>query len=196
MAESARTRREDALRSREAERGFAREEADDAAARRPAALPPAMSAPAPAPESPGRVVGQAHRQEADRAAEAVSTKPARPMDAPPAPPRPAPELKKDALPADTLRDAERFNRLVAPSGEAAKRSRPDAAGGSAPAKALMAPMPSPADDARAEIEADPARWIESIQRLRAAGRDREAAAELARFRGRYPDVRLPADLLP
>jgi hypothetical protein len=199
MAESARARREDASRSKEAERGFAREEANDAA-RRPAAPPPAMSAPAPAPESPGRVVGQERRLEADRAAEAVSGKPARSMDAPPAPIRLAPELKKDAAPVDVLRDADRFNRLVAPSGEAAKRSRPEAAGGSgpagAPAKALMAPTPSIADDARADIEADPARWIESIRRLRAAGREQEAAAELARFRSRHPDVRLPPDLLP
>lgn len=154
----------------QAERGLAREEAQQ-----PAAPPPAMAAPAPVVETLGRSAERERRQEADRANEAASPKPARSMDQSPTTP-PAAELKKDTAPVDTLRDAGQSNRLMAPASSAAKKSRQDAAG--------------------AGIEADPARWIESIRRLRADGREREAAAELLRFRGRYPDFPLPADLQP
>jgi hypothetical protein len=40
----------------------------------------------------------------------------------------------------------------------------------------------------------PEAWLEDIRRLKAQGRDEEAAAELAEFRKRYPDYALPADL--
>lgn len=38
-------------------------------------------------------------------------------------------------------------------------------------------------------------WLQQIRELRAAGRGTEAAQSLARFRARYPDFVLPADLL-
>jgi hypothetical protein len=40
----------------------------------------------------------------------------------------------------------------------------------------------------------PDEWLEEIRRLRAQGRDADAATELAEFRRRHPDYPLPADL--
>jgi len=40
----------------------------------------------------------------------------------------------------------------------------------------------------------PEDWIEEIRRLKAQGRDADAAAELAEFRRRHPEYPLPADL--
>ncbi len=54
----------------------------------------------------------------------------------------------------------------------------------AAAKSLAAPAIEPAADD----------WLRQIRELRAAGRGAEAAQSLARFRARYPDFPLPADL--
>jgi hypothetical protein len=49
--------------------------------------------------------------------------------------------------------------------------------------------------AAAEAKArTPEAWLEEIRRLKAQGRDAEAAAELAEFRKRHPDFALPPDL--
>jgi len=40
----------------------------------------------------------------------------------------------------------------------------------------------------------PEEWIEEIRRLKAQGRDADAATELAEFRRRYPEYPLPVDL--
>jgi hypothetical protein len=40
----------------------------------------------------------------------------------------------------------------------------------------------------------PEAWLAEIRRLKAQGRDAEAAMELAEFRKRHPDFALPADL--
>jgi hypothetical protein len=54
---------------------------------------------------------------------------------------------------------------------------------------------APAAKALAAPEAvSPEAWLQRIRDLRAAGRDAEAAQNLARFRQRYPDFPLPADL--
>ncbi|MGH8560966.1 MAG: hypothetical protein ACRES4_03290, partial [Nevskiales bacterium] len=61
----------------------------------------------------------------------------------------------------------------------------------------MSPPAAAGDAARAERSAPeraPQDWIEHIRRLRAEGRDTEAAAELKTFRERYPDYPLPEDL--
>lgn len=63
----------------------------------------------------------------------------------------------------------------------------EAAAGSAPRaveKSLAAPAAEPTADA----------WLRQIRELRAAGRGAEAAQSLARFRARYPDFPVPADL--
>jgi hypothetical protein len=174
----------------------------------PAAPPPATSVQAPAANALGRVVEKESRRESGPAAESKAAQASSPIDLREALPRPAPALRKDAVTVDSLRDADAAARFQAPPAEAAKRSRQEAAGARqdaagaaapamAPAKVLQAaPMPPPVSESREAIEADPARWIESIRRLRAAGLDKEAAAEIARFRSRYPDHRLPADLAP
>jgi hypothetical protein len=84
----------------------------------------------------------------------------------------------------------------------------------AAARELMRAAPSAAPDAaarrdraladrpdRMEREAateaktrSPEAWLEEIRRLKAQGRDAEAASELAAFRKRYPDFTLPPDL--
>ena len=43
--------------------------------------------------------------------------------------------------------------------------------------------------------ASPEAWLKHIRELRAAGRRAEAAESLGRFRTRYPDLVLPADLI-
>jgi hypothetical protein len=79
-----------------------------------------------------------------------------------------------------------------------------------PGAALEAVPPSQPDRNRVRSEQPPAEagdaaaapapsrppepWLEEIRRLRAAGREAEAAAELADFRRRYPDFALPPDL--
>ena len=45
--------------------------------------------------------------------------------------------------------------------------------------------------AQARIEQTPQQWLERIARMRALGMDDEAQKELARFRERYPDYRIP-----
>jgi hypothetical protein len=42
----------------------------------------------------------------------------------------------------------------------------------------------------------PEEWVADLRRLKAAGRTDEFAKDLAEFRKRYPDYKLPADLLP
>jgi hypothetical protein len=41
----------------------------------------------------------------------------------------------------------------------------------------------------------PEEWVEDLRRLKAQRRDDDFARELAEFRKRYPDFKLPADLL-
>jgi hypothetical protein len=86
----------------------------------------------------------------------------------------------------------------------AKRERSDEAGrpigrASAPAADQAAPAASvagalstakPAEDAET-----PERWLERIAELRAQGRDREADENLAEFRRRHPDYRIPEPML-
>jgi hypothetical protein len=54
--------------------------------------------------------------------------------------------------------------------------------------------PAGQDAATAAIEASPERWLEKIRDLRRSGRLAEARLQLDRFRLRYPDFALPADL--
>lgn len=63
-------------------------------------------------------------------------------------------------------------------------------------EAAAGPSPRPAAKFLAAPAADPAAgaWLRQIRELRAAGRSAEAAQSLARFRARYPDFPVPADL--
>jgi hypothetical protein len=42
----------------------------------------------------------------------------------------------------------------------------------------------------------PEEWLEELRRLKGSGRTDEFVKELAEFRKRFPDYKLPADLLP
>jgi hypothetical protein len=176
---------------------------DERAAQRAApAAPPAvrqerapveMQAPAAArvPAPPGKLEGPAatgaasnelEKRQADVAAPAAPAMQA----VPPAPATPAP-IAPAARPAPSpaLR--------AAPSAEVPEPLSRDRALADRPGRmerGVAAPAAAEAKMRTADA------WIEEIRRLKAQGRDAEAAAELAEFRKRHPDYKLPADLLP
>jgi hypothetical protein len=103
---------------------------------------------------------------------------ASPPPAPPAgivAPAPAPEPAAKALVAPPA---------AAPSGASDSLSR-ERGVGERPARALRSAP---------QAARSPEEWIEEIRRLKAQGRDADAATELAEFRRRHPDYVLPADL--
>lgn len=82
----------------------------------------------------------------------------------------------------------------------ARRSRAiesdQALGAGAPASGLnrQSLTPPRQNEEATALEASPERWLERIRDLRRANRPAEAQQELDRFRQRYPDFALPADL--
>lgn len=128
-----------------------------------------------------------------------------PTPAAPATMAPAPmevDLKKDRRAAsDELRQrrdantaadsasglARQAGKLEVRRSEAGVASEAAAGAAARPAAKTLA---APAADA-----ATPEAWLQQIRQLRAAGRDAEAAQSLSRFRARYPDFVLPADLI-
>jgi len=86
----------------------------------------------------------------------------------PAPPKPSPLAAPPAT----------------PSGASDSLSRERAAG-ERPARAMRSAP---------QVARSPEEWIEEIRRLKAQGRDADAAAELAEFRRRHPEYPLPVDL--
>lgn len=77
-------------------------------------------------------------------------------------------------------------------------SRERAQTGDAPARQNAGPPSvrpaAPASKLEREVDLAPGKWLERIEDLRRAGRLDEAKAELAEFRKRYPDYRLPEPL--
>lgn len=67
-------------------------------------------------------------------------------------------------------------------------------GGSASGVIGQSLSPARQNEETAVLEASPERWLEKIRALRRANRLLEAKQELDRFRLRYPDFALPADL--
>jgi hypothetical protein len=117
----------------------------------------------------------------------------------PAPAVPLPleaEAKKAARPE--VREMEsRRDAVVQDAAPVLSRSAPKLEAGrpGASNEAAGAVSSAPAAKALAEREAaSPEAWLQRIRELRAAGREAEAAQSLARFRQRYPDFPLPADL--
>jgi hypothetical protein len=57
-------------------------------------------------------------------------------------------------------------------------------------------LATPAASARTlgAVERSPGTWLEDIRKLKAQGRTAEVERELAEFKRRYPDYRLPEDL--
>ena len=155
---------------------------------------PPPPAPAPAAKALGRADGPTangmlaketeRRQAANDAAPPASPPPARvapaemqaaPAAAAPAPPPAAAPMAKPA-PARGLAEPVGRDRAFA---DRPGRMEREAASVSAEQKVRT-----------------PEEWLEELRRLKASGRTDEFAKELAEFRKRFPDYKLPADLLP
>jgi hypothetical protein len=108
---------------------------------------------------------------------------ARSAAAPAAPPALA-EAKRERSDAA----AQRIMRSSEPAGQAAASAADQVAPAAGVAGALRAAKP-------AEEAETPERWLERIAELRAQGRDREADENLAEFRRRHPDYRIPEPML-
>ena len=127
-------------------------------------------------------------------------KPAPPVAATPAP-MAAPQPVQQAPAQERRADAEapQFAGEIGESSQAgkaemaapaAKRRLDDRRAESADSSGNLAAGSGIADDG-----ATPEAWLKHIRELQSAGRDTEAAQSLARFRVRYPDHVLPADLV-
>ena len=137
--------------------------------------PPAMSAPAApaamAPPPPEQAVKKRQRAETDELPERRDAGFA--AESASAPLRQAGKLEAGSLGASGATAADSVARPAANSA----------------AKSVAVPTTQAADPPTADA------WLKHIRELRAAGRVAEAAQSLARFRVRYPDFALPADLL-
>lgn len=157
------------LMVREEESIVSRPEAP-APATRPAA--PAVTPPPPAPAGGARTRDQATPAPLER--EPAAAAPARPAIPPPPAERPT-SREERPWPGAASDAAQSDRERVAPA------RAPAAVRGAAPALGQTAPR-------------TPELWLEEIRRLRAEGREDEAAAEIAELARRYPDFRLPPDL--
>lgn len=187
-----------ALAERTANAGSARTETGAAESARP--LPRATEerpppAPAPAAKAQARADGPAANgmlaKEAERREGATDA-------APPA----SPPSQVKVAPAET--QAAPAAAASAPPPAPAPVAKP------APARDLAEPAgrdrafadrPGRMERGAASVSAEqkvrtPAEWLEELRRLKTAGRTDEFVKELAEFRKRYPDYKLPADLLP
>lgn len=167
--------------------------ADTAAAPAPARAGRSAPVSAKAPVAPEREVAATAQPPAAPEPRAFSA-PAAPAPAV-APPQEV-EAKKAARPE--VREMEsRRDAVVQDAAPALSRSAPKPEAGRLGAGNEAAGVLSSAPAAKALTERDavaPEVWLQSIRDLRAAGRDAEAVQSLARFRQRYPDFPLPADL--
>ena len=153
------------------------------------------SSPARQDEAKGQAKAQAQPLDSARLAGPAASVAATP--APMAPPQPVQQLPAQERSADA--EAPQF------AGEIGESSRAGKAEMAAPAakrrlddrRAESANLPSDsvAASGMADDGATPEAWLKHIRELQSAGRDAEAAKSLARFRVRYPDHVLPADLV-
>ena len=109
---------------------------------------------------------------------------------------PDPAPKRQEPPRELARDAAPETPAI---GSAASRQEPAAEGQKPEARADSAPRPmaAPAAGARMAEQAaeSPERWLERIVQLRKEGRHEEAEKQLAEFRKRYPDYKVPETAL-
>jgi hypothetical protein len=171
--------------------------------RQPAADNAAVAAPASAAKT-APTAGNAPvapRKEASGATQAVAP-PASPEPRPftaPAAAAPAPlevETRK-ASRADARDEGIRRDAVVQDAAPAVSRAvgKLEAGRPGASSETDVSTSSPPAAKAAAAPEAASAEaWLRRIRELRAAGRDAEAAQSLDRFRQRYPDFPLPADM--
>ena len=117
------------------------------------------------------------RRQAEQAPGFAPEPPPRAEQAPAAPPAPAPEPNAS---------------VAAPAAGAATEAEMKRADESRAApQRPMAASRSAAANLQADVRETPEQWLARIARMRALGRDDEADKELARFRERYPDYRIP-----
>ena len=105
---------------------------------------------------------------------------------------PDPAPKRQEPPRELARDAAPETPAI---GAAASRQEPTAEAQKPEARADSAPRPMAAPAARARMAEQaaetPERWLERIVQLRKEGRHEEAEKQLAEFRKRYPDYKVP-----
>jgi hypothetical protein len=168
---------------------------------------------APATPAPG---AEAPRAEPPPARELFSSpmgptesKPAPASKAPPAAPAltppalakrtPPPAAAKSAAPQPPAPAPQRTDRIRRELDQLEENRQTREAAAAAPAsQAADAAAPAGVGDVRSIVAAPVARspesWLDDIRKLRSAGRSADAERELAEFRKRYPDYRVPDDL--
>jgi hypothetical protein len=170
-----------------AESGFARDPAPNREA--PSREPARDAAPETAAQarSPVQENTTAEAQKPEARAESAS----RPMAAPAAPA----ESRSDESVLGAA-SSSRESKMKAPQPPQAPATAATSPPGAA-ADSAGQPMPAPAARARmAEQAAEPPeRWLERIVQLRKEGRHEEAEKQLAEFRKRYPDYKVPESAL-
>jgi hypothetical protein len=123
-----------------------------------------------------------------------SDKPAAPQrEAPPA--TPAPRRRAEPAPQFAPAPAPEPNaNVAAPAAAAAadaERKRTDETRAAPQLQRSIVPARSAPAAAQANLVETPDQWLARIARMRQLGQDDEAEKELARFRERYPDYRIP-----
>lgn len=149
----------------------------------------------PTPAPPATIQKRGAAPEARGRADEVSPAPATPAQGTIQPAPSAPAAGAGTAPAPFVREEQPQPRSL-PDTEAAPGLSRDRALSDRPVGATREAVPARAPAAPAAVPAQrpPEAWLEEIRRLKAQGREAEAAAELAEFRRRYPDFALPADL--
>jgi hypothetical protein len=172
------------------------------------AQPPAATPPQPSPDLARRT---APTPSSNAAVEPRRADESERIVAPPPPPAPAPAAGAlQAVPpapgtsAPLAKEAERrsaeaqaFPATPAPAMQSAPAPQRETAGASARDRAF-ADRPDRMERQTAAAEQKvrtPEVWLEDLRRLKAQRRTDDFARELAEFRQRYPDYKLPADLL-
>jgi len=117
----------------------------------------------------------------------------RAAEVPTAPPAATPQsrVERKVSPPPRAASARRFTPeppAAPPSANANMQAPPEAAAADMARRAAPSAAPMAA---KARLEQTPEQWLERIARLREQGRDDEANKEMARFRERYPDYRIP-----
>jgi resuscitation-promoting factor RpfA len=177
---------------------FAADSATQSEAKREAAAPPAKDlADLPSAQMAPRITAPIPAPAAARpAAPAMTSAAPAPMPAPAAA-RPAPSAIEGGATAKSMMAAPAASaNLNAPA--EAERSRSGATAAQAPAfarkKQDAANVQEMAEKPADALAQSPDQWLKRIVELRKEGKTKEAEEELAKFRKRYPDYPLPAEL--
>ena len=135
---------------------------------------------------------------ATQAAEAPPAKPAARRPAPQFAPEPPPRAETTpAAPAPAAPTSAPDSNIAAPAAGVAAETERKRTDETRAAPALQRrPMAASrsAGNLQADVSETPDQWLARIARMRELGRDEEADKELARFRERYPEYRIPEAL--